>query len=220
MSQYRDDDEAARARIAALESALRERDAEIQHLKHERSSAPDPREIAEASPYAVPTHPQYVPSVDERSPYAPPGEPSPYAPPGQQFPAGPMQPPAPLRWVLGIISGALSHLVALFGFVLGFHSCLGDGSCSAGEAKGHIYFVNSGWLAAFFAVLAIVVGMMTLRKVHRLGPGYRRGVLSIVIGALGFIGTTVMFLMAAITDSAVAKRGEAWWTPKFPDSWF
>ncbi len=247
MSQYRDDEEAARQRIAALESALHEREAQVEaqrvalarkeaeltQLKHERASAPDPYEVG-ASPYAVPTHPQYVPRLDEQSPYAQPGEPSPYAPPGPQgaFPPGPQgafgpgmpAAPAPLHAAVSLLFAGLSHVVSLFGVCLGFASCMGAGtSCEGAQGAGHATFIDSGWAGFVTAVFAIALGAYTLRKVSRLGSGYRRGILGTVFGVTALAASIVLFLLAALSAPEGSKNptGEPWWTPKkLPDHWF
>ncbi len=245
MSQDRDDDEAARQRIAALESALREREAElaaqraalaqkgaeIAHLKQERASAPDPYE-AGASPYAVPTQPQYFPPQDEPSPYAPPGEPPPYAMPGpqgayaQQGAYAPGMPlaPAPIHAAVSLVFAGVSHVVSFFGIVLGFASCMGTGtSCDAAQAEGHATFIDSGWAGFVTALLGLALGVYTLRKVSRLGAGYRRGVLGTVFGATALLGSMLLFLLAALSSPEGSKNptGEPWWTPKkLPDHWF
>lgn len=256
MSQYRDDEEAARQRIAALESALHEREAEVEaqrvalarkeaeltHLKHERASAPDPYEVG-ASPYPVPTHPQYVPRLDERSPYAQPGEPSPYAPPGEPSPYAPPGPqgafapgpqgafgpgmpaaPAPLHAAVSLLFAGLSHVVSLFGLCLGFASCMGAGtSCEGAQAAGHATFIDSGWAGFVTAVMGLALGVYTLRKVSRLGAGYRRGILGTVFGVTAILASMVLFLLAALSSPEGTKNptGEPWWTPKkLPDHWF
>jgi hypothetical protein len=248
MSQVRDDEEAARQRIAALETALHDREAEvaaqraalarkeaeIAHLKHERASAPDPYE-AGASPYVVPTQPQYFPPQDEPSPYAPPGALSPYAPPGEPSPYAPQGPqgafapgmppaPAPIHAALSLVFSGLSHVVSLFGLVLGFASCMGAGtSCDAAQAEGHATFIDSGWASLVTAILGIAFGAYTLRKVARLGAGYQRGVLGTVFGSTAVVASTVLFLLAALSSPEGSKNptGEPWWTPKkLPEHWF
>ncbi|MFO0591844.1 MAG: bZIP transcription factor [Polyangiaceae bacterium] len=237
MSQDREDDEAARQRIAALESALRQRDAELaaqraelrqqnaelQHLKHERASSPDPRELAEPSDYVVPARPAYVPPSGEPSPYAAPGEPSPYAPPNVTEPMGPVQ-HAPLSAAIGLIFATISHIVSVFGVFLGFASCMSVGtSCDDAQAQGHATFIDSAWGGFATAIFALVLGAYTLRKVSRLGVGYRRGLLSVVFGATGVIASMAPFLLAALSAPEPSKNptNEPWWTPKkLPDHWF
>lgn len=239
MSQDRDDDEAARQRIEALESALREREAELAaqraalaqkgaelaQLKRERASAPDPYE-AGTSPYAVPAQPQYFPPQDEPSPYAPPGEPPPYAMPGPQGAFAPGLPPAPapIHAAISLVFAGVSHVVSFFGIVLGFASCMGAGtSCDAAQAEGHATFIDSGWAGFVTAVMGLALGVYTLRKVSRLGAGYRRGILGTVFGVTAILASMVLFLLAALSSPEGTKNptGEPWWTPKkLPDHWF
>ena len=237
MSQGPEDDEAARQRIAALESALRQRDAELaaqraelreqsrelDHLKHQRASSPDPRELAEPSNYVVPARPAYVPLSGEPSPYAPPGEPSPYVPPGSPNGMVPVQ-HAPLSAAIGLVFAAISHIVTVFGVFLGFASCMSVGtSCDDAQAQGHATFIDSGWAGFVTAIFAIVLGAYTLRKVSRLGAGYRRGLLSVIFGATGALASMAPFLLAALSAPEPPKNptNEPWWTPKkLPDHWF
>jgi len=236
MSYHRDDDEAARQRIEALESELHQREAEVaaqraalarkeaelSHLRSERASGPDPYE---ASPYAVPDRPLYNPQASEPSPYAPP-DPQAELPPQAWPPQGGPVPAAraPLTVLFGLVSAGMSHVVSVFGFFLGFASCLDSTqSCDAAKAEGHATFVDAGWTGLLTALLAIVLGALSLRQISRLGAGYRRGVLSIVFGATGTLASVVLFLLAAMSSESLSKNPSAdpWWMPKrLPDHWF
>lgn len=227
MSYHRDDDEAARQRIEALESELHQREAEVaaqraalarkeaelSHLRSERASGPDPYE---ASPYAVPDRPLYDPRASEPSPYAPPD-------PQAMLPPGPT-PRAPITVLFGLLSAGFSHVVSVFGFFLGFASCLDSTqSCDAAKAEGHATFIDAGWTGLLTALLAIVLGALSLRQISRAGAGYRRGILSIVFGVTGTVASVVLFLLAAMSSESLSKNPSAdpWWLPKrLPDHWF